>query len=139
MRIAGMNLSLKTHVLWRQLGQAVRVSDILVDKEAAPTSFDGIEMLPVKGNAWADDLHVASAVVAQRLAGQNGMPCLLSSTTSCSSRKSFNSTSGVNLKPSGPTTLSKKYSSAFFLDSVSIQHLLTIPAHSYTVPADSPR
>src|SRR5271167_710860 len=65
-----MNLSLKTHVvLWRQLGQAVRVSDILVDKEAAPTSFDGIEILPVKGNAWADDLHVASAVVAQRLAG----------------------------------------------------------------------
>src|SRR5271165_76672 len=70
--MAGMNLSLKAHVLWRQLRQAVRVSDILVDKEAAPTSFDGIEILPVEGNAWADDLHVASAVVAQRLGGRTG-------------------------------------------------------------------
>src|ERR1035437_1168121 len=97
MLIAGMNLSLKTHVLWRQLGQAVRVSDILVDKEAAPTSFDEIEMLPVKGNAWADYLHVASAVVAQRLAGAEWDAVL------------------------------------------ALQHDLTIPAHSYTVPADSPR
>src|SRR5208337_5009874 len=67
--MAGMNVSLKAHVLWRQLRQAVRVGDILVDEEAAPTSFDGIEILPVEGNAWADDLHVAGALVAQRLAG----------------------------------------------------------------------
>src|ERR1017187_7232234 len=67
--IAGINLSLKAHVLGRQLRQAVRVGDILVDEEAAPATFDGIEILPVEGNAWADDLHVASAVVAQRLAG----------------------------------------------------------------------
>jgi hypothetical protein len=51
------------------LRQAVRVGNILVDEEAAPTSFDGIEILTVKGNARADDLHVVSAVVAQRLAG----------------------------------------------------------------------
>src|SRR5208337_2184819 len=67
--IAGMNLSLKAHVLWRELGQAVRVDDILVDEKAAPTTFDSVEMFPVEGNARADDLHVARAVVAQRLAG----------------------------------------------------------------------
>src|ERR1035438_1654102 len=67
--IARMNLSPKAHLLWRQLGQAVRVDYILVDKQAAPTAFDSVEMCPVERNAWADDLHVARAVVAQRLAG----------------------------------------------------------------------
>src|SRR5579863_10040982 len=67
--IARRNFSLKTHVLWRQLGQAVRVGDILVHEKAAPTAFDRVEMFPVEGNAWADDLHVARAVAADGLAG----------------------------------------------------------------------
>src|SRR5208337_2581544 len=66
--IAGMNLSLTAHVLWRKLGEAVRVGDILVHEQSAPTTFDSIKMLPVEGNARANDLHVASAVVADRLA-----------------------------------------------------------------------
>src|ERR1700722_2867020 len=107
--IARMNLSFKAHVLWRELGKAIRVRDILVDEEAAPAAFDGVEVFPVEGNTGENDLHVARAVGAYGLQGQNGMPCLASSVTSCSSRKSFNSTSGVNLKPNGPTTLSKKY------------------------------
>src|ERR1017187_1033274 len=70
--IARTNLSPKAHVLWRPLGQAIRVGDILVDEEPAPTAFDSVEMLPVEGNAWADDLHVECAVVAHRLAGAEG-------------------------------------------------------------------
>jgi len=64
-----MNLSLKARVLWRQLGQAVRVDDILVDEQAAPTALNSVEMFPVEGNAWADYFHVPSAVVTHRLAG----------------------------------------------------------------------
>src|SRR5208283_390836 len=67
--MARMNCSAKTHVLWRQLGQAVRVGDILVDEEAAPTPLNGVEMFPVKGNTRTDDLHITRAVVAQWLAG----------------------------------------------------------------------
>src|SRR5271157_3701116 len=67
--IAGMNLSLTAHVLWQKLGEAVRVGDILVHEQATPTAFDSVEMFPVEGNAGANDLHVASSVVADRLAG----------------------------------------------------------------------
>jgi hypothetical protein len=67
--IARMNLSFKAHVLWRELGKAIRVRDILVDEEAAPAAFDGVEVFPVEGNTGANDLHVARAVVAYGLAG----------------------------------------------------------------------
>ena len=40
-----------------------------MNEEPAPAALDGIEMLPMEGDARADDLHVARAVVAQRLAG----------------------------------------------------------------------
>src|SRR5271157_3790230 len=70
--IARMNLSLKTHLPRRQLDQAVRVADILMHEQPAPTAFDRVEMFPVEGNAWADDLHVPRPVVAQRLAGAEG-------------------------------------------------------------------
>jgi hypothetical protein len=64
-----MNLSLKAHLLWRQLRQAVWIDDIFVNKEAAPTAFDRVEMFPVKWNAWTNDPHVALAIVTDRLAG----------------------------------------------------------------------
>src|SRR5271157_2543487 len=67
--IARMNWSAKAHVLWRQLWQAIGVGDIQVDEEAAPAPLHGVEMIPVKGNTWADDLHIARAVAAQWLAG----------------------------------------------------------------------
>src|SRR5208337_2801859 len=67
--MARMNLSLTAHILGRQLRQAVRVGDILVHEQSAPTTFDSIEMFPVEGNARANDLHVSRAVVADRLAG----------------------------------------------------------------------
>jgi hypothetical protein len=37
-------------------------------KETTPAAFDGIEMLSVERDAWADHFHVARAVVPQRLA-----------------------------------------------------------------------
>src|SRR5664279_4619444 len=37
-------------------------------KEPTPAAFDGIEMPSVERDAWADHVHVASAVVPQRLA-----------------------------------------------------------------------
>ena len=43
---------------YKRSGRPVRVGDILVDEEAAPTTFDGIEMLPLEGNAWIHDLRV---------------------------------------------------------------------------------
>src|SRR5208282_3772541 len=67
--IAGMNLSVTPHILRWHLRQAIRVRDVVMDEEAAPTALHGIEILPVEGNAWADDLHVTSPVVTQRLAG----------------------------------------------------------------------
>ena len=57
------------HVPWRQLRQAVRVGDILVHEETAPATLDGIEIRPVIRDAWADNAHVASALISQRLAG----------------------------------------------------------------------
>lgn len=39
-------MSLKAHILWRQLGQAIRIHDILVDEEAAPAALDGVEVFP---------------------------------------------------------------------------------------------
>jgi hypothetical protein len=63
-----MDFSLKAHVLWRQLGQTVRIGDFLMYEKAAPTAFYRVEMFPVEGNARADDLHVTRTVVPHRLA-----------------------------------------------------------------------
>ena len=41
-------------------------------EESAPTAFDEVEMLPVKRNAWTDNLHIACAVVTQWLAWTEG-------------------------------------------------------------------
>jgi len=49
--IARTNLSLKAHVLRLQLRQRVRVENVLVHEESAPTAFDRIEMRPMERNA----------------------------------------------------------------------------------------
>jgi hypothetical protein len=47
------------NLLRGQLGQFIRVEDILMHKESAPTALDTVEMLAVKWNTWADNLHIA--------------------------------------------------------------------------------
>ena len=71
-RIAWTKLSLKAHLLRRQLRQAVRVRDILVHEQPTPAALHGVEMLAVKRNAGTNDLHVASAVAPDRLARTEG-------------------------------------------------------------------
>jgi hypothetical protein len=50
------------------LGQLIRIEDILMHEEPAPTTFDFVKMLPVERDARADNLHITSTVVPQRLA-----------------------------------------------------------------------
>jgi len=68
-RIARIYFLSNVHLARRKLRQTIRIDDILVDEEAAPTSFESVEMLPVEGNARADNLHVSRAIMPQRLAG----------------------------------------------------------------------
>jgi len=107
-RIVRMNRSLKTHLPWRQLGQAVRVGDVLMDEQPAPASLDGVEVLAVEWNARAGDLHVARPVAPQRAGrGRRGRrawppaPLLLE-------QELHQLGIGRELEASGPTTFSKK-------------------------------
>ena len=47
------------NLLRGQLGQLIRVENILMNKESAPTAPDAIEMTAVKWNTWAYYLHIA--------------------------------------------------------------------------------
>src|SRR5512137_171648 len=67
--IAWTKLSLKAHLLRRELRQAVRVRDILVHEQPAPAALHGVEMLAVERNARTNDLHIAVPLAPERLEG----------------------------------------------------------------------
>src|SRR6202047_5618967 len=70
--IAWTKLSLKAHLLRRHLRQTVRVCDVPVHEQPAPAALHGVEVLAVERNTRTNDLHVASAVAPDRLAGTEG-------------------------------------------------------------------
>src|SRR5512140_233616 len=64
--ITGTKSSLKAHLLRGQLRQTVRVRDVEMHEQPAPAALHGVEVLAVKRDARADDLHVARAVAPDR-------------------------------------------------------------------------
>jgi hypothetical protein len=61
----------------RELGQTVGVGHVLVHEQAAPAAPHLVEVLAVKGDAGADDLHVVGAGAGAALTGAERRPVVL--------------------------------------------------------------